>query len=101
MWKYLVTFLAILILSSSLYALVIPFSENEIKTDKNHLSQFVRISPDDSLACPLATDVWLWHNGKNLYVLWEAKIDEKFEKGTFATNDKYVDADFLRLQIHY
>jgi len=99
MWKYLVTFLTILILSSSLYALGIPFSENEIKTENNHLLDFVRISPDDSLACPLPTDVWLWHNGKNLYVLWEAKIDNNFEKGTFATNDKYVDADFLRLQI--
>lgn len=69
MAKYLVTFLAILILSSSLYGLTIPFSKTEIKTESNCLYQFVRISPDDSLSVPLPTDVWLWHNGKNPYVL--------------------------------
>jgi len=98
MKKYLLL-LIIVILSASLYGLTIPFSEDEIKTESNHLSQFVRVSPDDSLACPLATDVWLWHNGKNLYVLWEAEIDEKFEKGTFAANDTWIDADLLRFQI--
>lgn len=82
-----------------LYGFSIPFSENEIKTENNHLSEFVRVSPDDSLTCPLATDVWLWHNGKNLYVLWEAEIDEKFVKGTFAANDTWIDADLFRLQI--
>lgn len=99
MKKYLLIFSIILVVSSSLNALVIPFSENEIKTESNHLSHFVRISPDDSLPCPLTTDVWLWHNGENLYLLWEAEIDEKFEKGTFAPNDNWVDADFLRLQL--
>ena len=96
MKKYLIIFFIILILSTSLYALVIPFSENELKTPNNHLSGFVRISPDDSLACPLATDVWLWHNGENLYLLWEAETDKKFKKGNFAPNDNWVDADFLR-----
>jgi len=57
MAKYLVTFLAILILSSSLYGLTIPFSKTEIKTESNCLYQFVRISPDDSLSVPLPTDV--------------------------------------------
>jgi len=98
MQKYLLL-LIIIISSSALYGLTVPFSENEIKTENNHLSHFVRISPDDSLACPLSTDVWLWHNGKNLYVLWQAEIDEKFEKGNFAPNDTWIDADFLRLQI--
>ena len=98
MKKYLLL-LIIIILSSPLYGLTVPFSESEIKTESNHLSHFVRISPDDSLACPLATDVWLWHNGKNIYILWEAEIDEMFEKGTFAPNDNWIDADFLRLQI--
>lgn len=98
MKKYLLL-LMIIILSSSLYGLTVPFSEKEIKTEKNHLSGFVRVSPEDSLVCRLATNVWLWHNGENLYVLWEAEIDEKFEKGTFAANDTWVDADFLRTQV--
>lgn len=89
----------ILFVSSPLYALVIPFSENEVKTENNRLSQFVRISPEDSLGCPLDINVWLWHDGENLYLLWELEIDEKFKKGTFATNDNWVDADFLRLQL--
>jgi hypothetical protein len=82
-----------------LYAINIPYSQTELKTETNHLSEFVRISPDDSLAIPLQTDVWLWHDKENLFVLCEAEIDENFEKGKLANADEWVDCDFFRIQI--
>ncbi|MEA3476253.1 MAG: hypothetical protein U9R23_07430 [Candidatus Cloacimonadota bacterium] len=59
----------------------------------------MRIYPKDSLACPLKTDIWLWHDGDNLYVLWEAKIDEQFARGKFVGKDEWSNNDFLRIQI--
>ncbi|MCD4795590.1 MAG: hypothetical protein K8R49_00245 [Candidatus Cloacimonetes bacterium] len=77
----------------------IPFSNSEIKTDDNHLSQFRKVSPPDSSECDFATDVWLWHDGKNLYLLWEVEIDESFVRGKYTSYDKSNEADFLRLQL--
>jgi len=82
-----------------LNAFVVPFSKTELKTNKNHVSGFVKISPDDSLKLELPTDVWLWQDGKDLFIKWEAQIDEKFDKGTFVPNDNYPEADFFRAQI--
>ncbi|MDO9577246.1 MAG: hypothetical protein Q7J16_05130 [Candidatus Cloacimonadales bacterium] len=82
-----------------LSAITIPYSQTELKTETNHLSEFVRIAPDDSLAIPLQTDVWLWHDTENLFVLWEAEIDENFEKGKFAATDEWADCDCVRIQI--
>ena len=82
-----------------LTAITIPYSQTELKTATNHLSEFLRIAPDDSLAIPLQTDVWLWHDTENLFVLCEAEIDENFEKGKFATTDEWADCDFFRIQI--
>ncbi|MEA2096535.1 MAG: hypothetical protein U9P73_07575 [Candidatus Cloacimonadota bacterium] len=82
-----------------LNAITIPYSQTELKTETNHLSDFVRVAPDDSLAIPLQTDVWLWHDKENLYVLCEAEIDENFEKGKFANTDEWAECDFFRIQI--
>ena len=82
-----------------LNAITIPYSQTELKTETNYLSDFVRIAPDDSLAIPLQTDVWLWHDKENLFVHWEAEIDENFEKGKFATTDEWADCDCVRIQI--
>ncbi|MCK4358250.1 MAG: hypothetical protein KAW92_05820 [Candidatus Cloacimonetes bacterium] len=82
-----------------LNAINIPYSQTELKTETNHLSGFVRIAPYDSLAIPLQTDVWLWHDKENLFVLWEAEINEDFEKGKLANTDEWVDSDIMRIQI--
>ena len=82
-----------------LNAITIPYSHTEIKTEMNHLAEFVRIAPDDSLEIPLQTDVWLWHDKENLFVHWEAVIDEDFVKGKHANTDEWVDCDAMRIQI--
>jgi len=98
MKKTVVTLLLILT-GAILNAITIPYSLTELKIETNHLSGFVRISPDDSLAIPLQTDVWLRHDKENLFVLWEAEIDENFKKGKLANTDEWVDCDFFRIQI--
>ncbi|RLC51378.1 MAG: hypothetical protein DRI23_05145 [Candidatus Cloacimonadota bacterium] len=82
-----------------LSAFTIPFSQTELKTDVNHLSEFVRISPDDSLAIPLQTDVWLWHDKECLFIHWEVEVNESFEKGRLANTDEWIECDKLRIQI--
>ncbi len=88
-----------LLSSLSLFANIIPYSQSELKTESNHFFNFVRISPDDSLAIPMQTDVWLWHDTDNLHILLEAEIDENFTKGKLATTDEWIDCDFFRIQI--
>lgn len=82
-----------------LKAIIIPFSQTELKIKNNHLSDFVRVDPDDSLAILLRTDVWIWHDKDNLHILWEAEINEDFKKGKLANRDEGVNADFMRIQI--
>ena len=82
-----------------LSAITIPYSQTEIKTDMNHLSELVRIAPDDGKKIPLNTDVWLWHDTENLYVHCEAEIDENFNKGRLGKDDEWVESDFFRIQI--
>jgi len=98
MKKKIVTLIMILT-GVILYAITIPYSQTELKTETNHLSEFMRISPDDSQKIPLQTDVWLWHDKENLIVHWEAEIDENFEKGKLANTDEWVDCDIMRIQI--
>jgi hypothetical protein len=100
MIKYFKTVILFMIFTGViLNAITIPYSQTELKTESNHISDFVRISPDDSLSIPLQTDVWFWRDKENLFVLWEAEINENFEKGRFATTDEWVECDFLRIQI--
>lgn len=91
--------ISILMLTISLSALDIPFSENEVKLPENQITDLVRVSPPDSLNCPLETNTWLWHDGKNLYLQIEAEIDENFETGNYTNHDIYPRADYLRIQL--
>ncbi len=81
------------------YAIEIPFSETEIKTEDNHFDNFRRTSPADSLSCPLSTNAWLWHNGKYLFVHFEAEIDRDFKLGKYASKDDWIKADYFRFQL--
>ena len=97
--KILLIFIILIMLSCGLAAFTIPFSAEELQVETNRLTGFVRISPDDSVAVPLQTDVWLWHDCEKLYVLMECEIDDKFEEGRLASADEWVDSDFFRIQI--
>ncbi len=98
-YRIIAIVLYLLVLFITAIAMDIPFSNSEIKTDDNHLSQFRKVSPPDSSECDFATDVWLWHDGKNLYLLWEVETDETFARGRYTSYDKSNEADFLRLQL--
>ncbi len=91
--------ISILMGTTTLSALDIPFSENEVKLPDNQITGLVRVSPPDSLNCPLETKTWLWHDGKNLYLQIEAEIDENFEIGNYTKSDIYPQADFFRIQL--
>ena len=97
--KAIIASIYIFFTNTMLFCIEIPFSNKEIRIDENHLSQFVRISPPDSLLYPLSTDVWLWHDGKNLYLQWKAEIDKNFNQGKYTSYDKWPEADYLRLQL--
>ena len=85
--------------TTTLSALDIPFSENEVKLPENQITGLVTVSPPDSLNCPLETNTWLWHDGKNLYLHIEAEIDENFETGNYTNYDIYPGADYLCIQL--
>jgi len=82
-----------------LWGFTIPFSATELKDSANHLSELVRVSPDDSVAIPLRTDVWLWHDEHNLYMLMEAEIDDTFEQGILGRIDGWSSCDYMRFQV--
>jgi hypothetical protein len=80
-------------------SLTIPYSDHELKTDANKISNYYRISPPDSILCDLQTSAWLWHNSDNLYILCELEINKDFVLGRYADKDVYVDADYFRVQL--
>ncbi|MDP8221214.1 MAG: DUF5916 domain-containing protein [Candidatus Stygibacter frigidus] len=96
--KFIISLILILV-SYGLAGFTIPYSDKELRSESNHLSDFVRISPDDAVAVPLASEVWLWHDGENLYVESECETDEDFEEGRLGSADEWVDCDFMRIQI--
>jgi hypothetical protein len=91
--------ISILMSTTTLSALDIPFSDSEVKHPDNQITDLVRVSPPDSLNCPLETNTWLWHDGKNLYLQIEAEIDENFEIGNYTNYDIYPGADYFRIQL--
>lgn len=76
-----------------------PFSNQLIKSDSNHISNFIRVSPNDKIESPLGIDVWLWHNQKTIFVYWEVEIDSNFVEGNFNQKDLPPKSDELRMQI--
>ena len=89
----------LVILHIALLSFDIPYSQKELKNSINHISEFKRIYPADSLLCPFSNDAWFWHDESNLYILWEGEIDNDFEKGNFSPRDYFVKSDYLRLEI--
>lgn len=80
-------------------ALVLPVSDAETLTDENLLSGFVRVDPDDKKPETLQTKTWLWQDGDNLIVHFEAVIDSSFTRGDLSVRDEGASSDYLRLQL--
>ena len=97
--KFIIISIILILVSYELAGFTIPYSDKELRSESNHLSGFVRISPDDSKPIPLTSDAWLWHDGDNLYVEAECETDENFDKGRLGSADEWVDCDFFRIQI--
>jgi len=83
----------------ALFSITVPFSNQLIKSDSNHISNFIRVSPNDKIESPLGIDVWLWHNQKTIFVYWEVEIDSNFVEGNFNQKDLPPKSDELRMQI--
>ena len=78
---------------------VIQFVPEELRSEQVHINEFLRVSPRDSKPIHLDTDIWLWRDQSNLYVRWEAKIDDTFNPGKFNNRDECDECDFLSLQL--
>lgn len=94
-----VLLIALMLLPLLLNSIIVPYSKQLIKMESNHMSGMERIAPPDREQIPLATDCWMWHDSKNLYVYWELEIDNDFIPGAFATRDDNQTSDYVRLQI--
>lgn len=88
-----------LLLSLSLFALEVPFSEVPLLTDTNLLPPMQRVNPEDYALETLPTKAWMWQDGQNLFIAYEAVIDSSFTPGPVATRDTSTKADYLRLQL--
>ncbi len=73
-----VLFMLIMLIPFMIQGIVVPFSNELIKTETNHTGQMVKTSPPDQAVANLKTDTWFWHDGKNLYIYWEVEIDDNF-----------------------
>lgn len=91
--------LSLLFTASAAWSLALPDSAVPVLTDANLLSGFVRVDPDDRKPGTLATKAWLWQDGSDLVVHFEAEIDSSFTLGTISVKDDGSRADFLRVQL--
>lgn len=80
-------------------AMVLPDSAEPVLTDENLLSGFVRVDPDDKKPEKLETKAWLWQDGGDLVIRFEAEIDENFHKGAISMRDEAPSSDFMRVQL--
>ena len=90
---------AILLLSLHCAAIVLPVSETPVRTEANLLTGLVRVTPDDKAPETLPTKAWLWQDGSDLVVHFEAAIDSTFTKGSLSVKDEGTTADYLRVQL--
>ena len=87
------------VLSLNCASMILPVSSADMLTDENLLTGFVRVDPDDKKAETLETKAWLWQDGNNLVLHYEAQIDSSFTKGDLSVEDEGASADYLRLQL--
>lgn len=98
--KRLCFLVAVILLLSSLSAIVVPFSDVPVITDANMLGSFERITPEDGKGENLMTKAWLWQDGNDLVVYFEAEIDDTFQTSAAKMRDRSGDSsDYLRVQL--
>lgn len=86
--------LALVALAICCCGMTLPDSQEPVLTDDNLLTGFVRIDPDDKIPETLPTKAWLWQDGSDLVVHFEATIDATFTKGELSVKDEGTQADF-------
>ncbi len=91
--------ISLLLLTLSIQALVIPFSETPVLQENNMLTNFVRIAPDDKKTEENPTKVWLWQQSNNLMVHFSCPIDSQFVVGPIAVRDEAKNSDYIRVQL--
>ncbi len=96
---HIFTFVMILFTLSKVNSLNIPFSDEELRTDDNLITNFVRVAPADSLIPNLKSEIWIRHDKRFLILDIQAEIDDKLKPGRFATEDDWIEADYFRIQI--
>ncbi|MBP7205355.1 MAG: hypothetical protein KBA54_02445 [Candidatus Cloacimonetes bacterium] len=79
--------------------LALPDSREPVLTDANLLTGFLRVTPDDKVPETLPTKAWLWQDGSDLMVHFEAAIDSTFTQGSLTVKDEGTTADYLRVQL--
>ncbi|MCK4956067.1 MAG: hypothetical protein KAS49_00420 [Candidatus Cloacimonetes bacterium] len=82
-----------------LTSITIPFSSEKAKTNNNLVSKFTRTDPADGKEIELDTNCWIWYDKKNIYLHWEAEIDNSFKKGSLTSRERTPEADHLSLEI--
>jgi len=88
-----------MLVSLSLFAFCVPYSETPLYTEANLLSGMQRVNPEDNAYETKPTKVWLWQDDTNLCFAFEAVIDSTFTPGPVSTRDTSNKADYLRIQL--
>ncbi|MBN1948868.1 MAG: hypothetical protein JW784_03920, partial [Candidatus Cloacimonetes bacterium] len=78
---------------------ILPFSSSTVKSNQNLVQGLYSVDPADSTSCPSSNKVWFWYDRKKIYFLWEMADQEGFSPGRFTPEDKWPDADYIRIQL--
>jgi len=97
--KALLSLLTALGLCGMLCGFAVPFSETPVLTPENMISDFVRVDPDDKKPETLPTKAWIWQDGNDLIVYYEAEIDGSFTTSAPRMRDEGGNSDYLRVQL--
>ncbi len=91
--------LILLVFINFVKGIEIPLSKQAVLEDRNLISDFVRVDPDDSNPETLLTKAWLWQDEDNLFIHFSCIIDESFIPGYPANRDEGIKADNVRVQL--
>lgn len=97
--KNLWMLVAALVFCGHVFAIVVPYSDVPVLTEDNMITDFSRIDPEDGKPETLKTKAWLWQDGNDLVVYFEAEIDETFEVHAAKMRDMGGGSDYLRVQL--
>jgi hypothetical protein len=79
--------------------IVVHFAPEDLGVKQVPINEVVRVSSSDPKLIHLDTNMCLWRDEVNLYVRWEAKIDDNFNPGKYNNRDESDECDYLSLQL--